>query len=108
MTQRVVETGDLASGEAYALYEAQGAVLIDTPFTTDEINAVEAAWDRCQAEKKLAHSNSVIVEAIQHPFWEELTKEFLRADEVVYWWTVGPHDRPPAKRPDDGETWPRW
>jgi hypothetical protein len=77
-SQRVVETGDVGSGEAYALYESQGAVLIDTPFSAEQVDAVEAAWDRCQEQGIAAFDEPVIVEAIQHEFWEELTKEFLR------------------------------
>ena len=67
--QRVVETACVPSGEALALYESQGAVLIDTPFTIDQIGAVEAAWDRCSAEGIPAWDDPVIVDAIQHPFW---------------------------------------
>ena len=89
-------------------YETQGAVLIDTPFSTEQIDVVEAAWDQCIGQGKAAYDAPAILEAIQHPFWEELTKQFLRADEVVYWWTVGPHNRPPAKRPEDGGAWPHW
>ena len=116
-------------------YESQGAVLVDTPFSAAQIDVVEAAWDRCRtqgiyiacarppfdchwqnewgvlivfAAGIAAYDDPDIVEAIQHPFWEELTKQFLRAEEVVYWWTVGPHDRPPAKRPEKGGSWPRW
>ncbi len=89
-------------------YEAQGAVLIDTPFSPEQVDVVEAAWDRCQEQGIAAYDEPSILDAIQHPFWEELTKQFLRAKEVVYWWTVGPHNRPPAKRPENGGTWPRW
>ena len=49
-----------------------------------QIDTVEAAWDRWRELKTPAYDDDVIVAAIQHPFWEALTCQFLRAEECVY------------------------
>ena len=81
-------------------------MIIDTPFSTEEIDTAEAAWDRWHEEKGAAYDDPDIVNAIQQPFWEETAKQFLRAQGCVYWWTVGCHDRPPMAEPEEG--YPSW
>ena len=36
----------MITDEQLAQYEAQGAVTIDSPFTTEQLDRAEAAWDR--------------------------------------------------------------
>ena len=106
MVQHVTHAS-LEDGSALAAYEKDGCVIIDTPFSTAQIDRVEAAWDLAQTGGLLhAYEHETIVDAIQHPFWESVAQQFLRAPEVVYWWGVGPHNRPPTPRPAEG--YPRW
>ena len=103
---RHVTHASLSSGEALAAYETDGCVIIDSPFSSEQIDRVEAAWDHCTETGMAAFDDNTVVDAIQHPFWEDLAKQFLRASDVVYWWSVGPHNRPPTPRPPEG--YPSW
>ncbi len=78
-------------------YERDGAVMIDSPFTVEELDRAEAAWDRLQASGDPAYEDPDYVDVVQHPFFEEVAKKVLRSDSVHLWWGVQPHNRPPRE-----------
>ena len=91
-----------------AQYDEQGAVTIDSPFTTEQLDTAEAAWDRLRANgDKKPYEDPDYVDVIQHPYFEEVVKKLLRADAVHLWWGLAPHERSPAKPPytDRREQW---
>ena len=85
--------------EQLAQYEAQGAVTIDSPFTTEELDRAEAAWDRLKENGKPPYEDPDYVDIIQHPCFEEVAQKVLRAEAVHLWWGLAPHERAPAKPP---------
>lgn len=82
-------------------YERDGAVTIDTSFTEEELDRAEAAWDRIKASGDPAWSDPDYVNTIQHPCFEEIAKQFLRATAVHLWWGLSPHERPVWTKPFD-------
>jgi hypothetical protein len=82
-----------------AQYEEQGAVTIDSPFTTEQLDRAEAAWDRLKQNGRAPYEEPDYVEIVQHPYFEEVAKKLLRADAVHLWWGLAPHERAPAKPP---------
>ena len=82
-----------------AQYEEQGAVTIDTPFTTEQLDRAEAAWDRLKENGGEPYEDPDYVEVIQHPYFEEVAKKLLRADAVHLWWGLAPHERTPSEPP---------
>ncbi len=93
-----------------AQYVEQGAVTIDSPFTTEQTDRAEAAWDRLkEGGRGTPYEDPDYVEMIQHPYLEEVAKKLLRSDAVHLWWGLAPHDRPPAKPPytESGDQWAR-
>ena len=80
-------------------YEKHGAVTIDSPFTTEQLDRAEAAWDRLKQNGSEPYGDPDYIEVIQHPYFEEVAKKLLRANTVHLWWGLAPHERPPAKRP---------
>lgn len=90
-----------------AEYESQGAVTIDTPFTTEELDRAEAAWDRLKASGAPSYDDPDYVNTVQHPYFEEVAKKLLRAQAVQLWWGLAPHDRAPAPAPH-GSTAEQW
>ena len=82
-----------------AQYEAQGAVTIDTPFTTEQLDRAEAAWDRLKENGREPYEDPDYVEIIQHPYFEAVAQKLLRAEAVHLWWGLAPHERAPAKPP---------
>jgi hypothetical protein len=86
-------------------YEELGAVTIDTPFTTQQLDRAEAAWDRLQKSGGAPYEDPDYVDIVQHPYFEQVAKAVLRAHAVHLWWGLAPHDRAPAKPPyDDAST----
>lgn len=85
--------------EQLAQYEANGAVTIDTPFTEQQLDRAEAAWDRLQASGAPPYEDQDYIDTIQHPYFEEVAKKLLRAEQVRLWWGLSPHARPPAEAP---------
>ncbi len=92
-----------------AQYEEQGAVTIDSPFTTEQLDRAEAAWDRLRDNGGAPYEDPDYIEVIQHPYFEEVAKKLLRADAVHLWWGLAPHERAPASAPydDPREQWAR-
>ena len=90
-------------------YEERGAVTIDGPLTDRELDRVEAAWDRLRAAGAAPYEEPDYVDALQHPFFEEVAARVLRARAVHFWWSLGPHARAPAPPPwdDPREQWAR-
>ncbi len=80
-------------------YEEQGAVTIDTPFTTEQLDRAEAAWDRLKANGGEPYEDPDYVDVMQHPYFEEVAKKLLRADAVHLWWGLAPHERAPSEPP---------
>jgi len=91
-----------------AQYEKDGAITIDTPFTTEQLDRAEAAWDRLTGTgHDKPYDDPDFVDVIQHPYFEEVAKKLLRADAVHLWWGLAPHARGPSKPPytDYREQW---
>ena len=92
-----------------ARYEAQGAVTIDTPFTPEQLNRAEAAWDRLNENGVKAYDDPDYVDIVQHSYLEAVAKKLLRADAVHFWWGLIAHGRSPSNPPftDGRELWAR-
>ena len=92
-----------------AQYEDQGAVTIDTPFTPEELDRAEAAWDRLKQTGGKPYEDPDFIEVVQHPFFEAVAKKVLRAQAVHLWWGLAPHERAPASPPyaDSRDQWAR-
>lgn len=88
-------------------YEDHGAVTIDSPFTTAQLDRAEAAWDRLQQQGGAPYEEPDYVDVIQHPYFEAVAKKVLRANAVHLWWGLTPHNRAPAAAPyaTDREQW---
>jgi len=82
-----------------AQYDEQGAVTIDSPFTTEQLDRAEAAWDRLKKNGDEPYEDPDYIEVIQHPYFEEVAKKLLRAQAVHLWWGLAPHERASAKPP---------
>jgi len=82
-----------------AQYEEQGAVTIDTPFSTEQLDRAEAAWDRLKQTGGEPYEDPDYIDIVQHPYFEEVAKKLLRANAVHLWWGLAPHERAPAKPP---------
>ena len=82
-----------------AEYETQGAVVIDSPLSKTELDRAELAWDRWQQEGAAPYEDPDYVDVVQHPYFEEVAKKLLRANEGHLWWGLNPHERAPAKPP---------
>lgn len=80
-------------------YEDEGAVIIDTPFTEEELDKAEAAWDHFHETGTPPYEDPNYVNFVQHPYLEEVAKQVLRASSVHLWWGIRPHERAPAKGP---------
>ena len=80
-------------------YEEQGAVVVDSPLTTAELDRAEAAWDRLTASGRPPYEDPDYMEVFQHPYFEEAARKVLRAENVHLWWGLSPHGRFPAKAP---------
>lgn len=88
-------------------YEAVGAVMIDSPFSAEELDRAEAAWDRLTQSGAPPYVDPEYVNLVQHPYLEAIAKEVLRAQAVHLWWGLRPHERAPANGPfgTDRERW---
>ncbi len=77
------------SDEQVRQFEQVGAVTFDGPFPPAQIQAVSDLVARLDAEKKLGgyadyFVEPLLVDVIQHPFFEEAAKRFLHAPEVEF------------------------
>ncbi len=92
-----------------AQYEEQGAVTIDTPFTPEELDRAETAWDRLKQTGGKPYEDPDFIEVVQHPYFEAVAKKVLRAQAVHLWWGLAPHERAPASPPyaDSRDQWAR-
>lgn len=82
-------------------YEEDGAVTIDSPFTDEELDRAEAAWDRIKASGDPPYTEQEYLDVIQHPFFEAVAKRVLKATSVHLWWGLSPHERPVWDKPFD-------
>ena len=80
-------------------YDDEGAVTIDSPFTTEELDRAEAAWDRLKASGRPPYEDPDYVDVVQHPYLEEVARKVLRAESVHLWWGLSPHERVPSSAP---------
>ncbi len=77
-------------------FDEQGAVTIDTPLTPDEIAATCDAFDRLlpfqngnpRPSLTCSYYDQAIVDIIQHPFFEEIAKQVLQAQNVHFFQTA--------------------
>ena len=76
-------------------YERDGAVTIDGPLSTAELDAAEAAWDRLQVTGDEPYTEPAYLSTIAHPWFEAAAQQLLRASQVHLWWGLSPHSRPP-------------
>jgi len=74
-------------------------VTIDSPFTTEQLDRAEAAWDRLKQNGGEPYEEPGYVDVIQHPYFEEVAKKLLRANAVHLWWGLAPHERAPTNPP---------
>jgi hypothetical protein len=97
----------MITDDQLAEFETQGAVTIDGPFTDEEIDRAEAAWDRIQADGRPAYEEPAYVDVLQHPGLEALACKVLRARAAHLWWGLKPHNRGPVEPPWDSarEQW---
>ena len=79
-----------------------GAVTIDTPLTQHQLTAVSAVFDRLlpfrepevgeqpryRVSTTCTFYDRELLDIIQHPFFEEVAKQVLRADEVSFFQTA--------------------
>ena len=75
-----------------AAYESRGAVTIGSPFTVEQLDRAEAAWDRLKEGGGRPYDDPDYVDVMQHPFFEELAKKVLRA-ELWFWVNDVPRNR---------------
>ena len=92
----------MISAEQLRTFEEQGAVTIDTPLTTQEIAAAAAAIDsllpfkpaepdqtpRFRYGATCNYYEPVLLDLIQHPFFEGVAKRVLRADAIRFFQTA--------------------
>ncbi|MGA1197264.1 MAG: phytanoyl-CoA dioxygenase family protein [Candidatus Latescibacterota bacterium] len=88
-------------------YQDEGAVIIDTPFTSEELDKAEAAWDRLTTNGAPPYEDPDYVNLVQHPYLEAVAKKVLKAQAVHLWGGVRPHERAPSKGPF-GSARERW
>ena len=83
-------------------FSEMGAVTIDTPLTQQQLTAASVAFDRLLpfSEPELGEQpryrvsttctfyDQELLDVIQHPFFEEVAKRVLRADEVRFFQTA--------------------
>ncbi len=83
-------------------FEKDGATTVDTPLSSAELSAAIAALDRLAPlyspdepdtpRYRITTGNAVdeaLADVIGHPFFEEVAKQILMADEVRFFQTVG-------------------
>ena len=97
----------MVTDQQLAEYEENGAVVIDSPFSDADMDRAEAAWARVREDGVKHYDDPDCVDFLQHPYFEQVARKFLRAEAVNLWWTVVMHPRLPAPPPyDDGrEQW---
>jgi ectoine hydroxylase-related dioxygenase (phytanoyl-CoA dioxygenase family) len=88
-------TTDMTDPVVQQFHEA-GAVTIDTPLTAQEIATAAAAMDRLlpfQAKNyrpslTCSYDNPALLDIIQHPFFEEVARRVLQAEQVHFFQTA--------------------
>ena len=98
-----------------AEFEQHGAITVDTPFTSAELDAVEAVWDRLCARDDLAtlrtgprrdaelggYFDQECLDVFQHPWIEAAAKQLLLAEAVHLYQTAGTIVWPASPGGDD-------
>ena len=90
-----------------AQYQVDGAVTIDSPFTTEQLDRAEAAWDRLTASGRAPYEDPDYLDVVQHPYFEAIASQVLKAAAVHLWWGLAPHARSPSPPPftDAAKQW---
>jgi hypothetical protein len=83
-------------------FEKDGAILVDTPFTSAQMDSIEAAWDRITTKETNTWTDHDYLDMLADPFFEAVACQVLRADAVQVLETY-PHNRPPSGDLDDSE-----
>lgn len=97
----------ILSADQIEEFERNGAVTIDSPLTTVQLDAAEQSWDNVRGERTLKScAERGFVDAVAHPFFEAAAKQLLRSNAVHIQETFT-HDRPPTPEPEGGK-WPHW
>lgn len=101
-----------------ASFERDGVVTVDTPFTPEQIDAAEEAWDWLSPGEDSDPANPAgvsrertdspaFIATVSHPYLENAAKQLLRSRFVQLQETF-PHERGPSAPPAEGEQWPSW
>src|SRR5689334_21603687 len=83
-------------------FDALGVATIDTPLTQQQIDAASAAMDRLLPFEEPAdggkpryrpgltcsYDEPELLDIIQHPFFEEVAKQVLKADQIRFFQTA--------------------
>ena len=110
----------MLTAEQLETYERLGAVTVDGPLSTGELDEAEAAWDRLHglhgaagggglgndgvtSEGNAPYNEPAYVSIMAHPWFEAVAQAVLRTDGVHLWWGLSPHNRPPSKGPPPPE-----
>src|ERR1051326_1046845 len=93
-------------------FDELGAVTIDTPLTRPEIAAATAAIDRLlppqdpvtgkpryRSSMTCSYDDQALVDVIQHPFFEEVAKRTLHAEQVHFFQTAITASYPEPDKP---------
>ena len=98
-----------------AEFEQHGAITVDTPFTSAELDAVEAVWDRLCARDDVTtlrtgprrdaelggYFDQPCLDVFQHPWVEAAAKQLLLAEAVHLYQTAGTIVWPASPGGDD-------
>ena len=79
-----------------AQFDKAGYVTVDTPLTQEELAAASAAMDRLlpfdgknhRPSQTCSYDDPALVAIIQHPFFESVAKQVLRAPSVLFFQTA--------------------
>ncbi|MDX1932488.1 MAG: phytanoyl-CoA dioxygenase family protein [Capsulimonadales bacterium] len=93
--------------EQVSAFDEQGVVTVDTPLTEQEIADACAAMDRLlpfdgrnpRPSRTCDYFDPALVDLLQHPFFEEVARQVLRADRVFFFQTAILNAYPEPEKP---------
>jgi len=94
--------GDMITEQEIQQFSEMGAVTIDTPLTQQQLSAASAVFDRLlpfsepevgeepryRVSTTCTFYDPELLDIIQHPFFEQVAKRVLRADEIHFFQTA--------------------
>lgn len=89
-------------------FDKDGALVIDSPFTTDQLDRWEKMWDRSvEQPTEVGIVDPDFLDFLQQPYFEAVAKQCLRADAVHLCGGPGCQNRDPEPPPyrDDQAQW---